>query len=161
MSEIGNKRFFRGIGRWVIKLAPSIIFVAGFLMAIHYTKQHSPNRDDARLIELRRIVADTPVYPGFIETATHESSKAYDAGVFITYRSEAEYEAVRNYYISSLKSGNWYLAKEENNPLSTESGTRHSLEFRRGELKIIIDNPNLHSTMNQWNYSVSFLWHRQ
>jgi hypothetical protein len=52
-------------------------------------KNASPSKDDAKLKELREIVADLQVFPDFIEDATDETSRATDAGVYKYYCSAA------------------------------------------------------------------------
>jgi hypothetical protein len=131
------------------------IFLFILLLFIHIDKQHSPNRDDAKLQELRQIKASIPAFPTFSESSSGDSSRATDAGIYTWYRSSASHGEVKSYYTRVLTSMGWDLSGEEKvQHWYQDYGTQ--LKFRKGEFRIAILCVNRDTEAYQ--YAINYNW---
>src|SRR5215510_5260339 len=119
-------------------------------------KNASPNKNDAKLKELREIVADRQVFPDFIEDATDETSRAADAGIYKYYCSTATYEEVKDFYSSKLNSRGWRLVTESEVQRWFRDVGWKDLVFKNGEFAIAIDYSG--SLNRKCKYSISYVW---
>jgi hypothetical protein len=143
---------------WVIRLAPSVIFIAAFLLVVHYAKEQSANRDDAKLDVLRALADKTPVFSGFSEVDRRETSRAIDAGVYRMYHSSAAYEEVKSFYVASLVPHGWSIAKERTLDSVFSDNYGHELTFQKADLRIVIEHSGMDRSSGKWNYAVNFVW---
>jgi hypothetical protein len=135
-----------------VKVLPSLIFILAFLIIVQYAKQHSPNRNDAKLKELEQLAIETKVYPDFIEVASSTSSRSVDAGVYKSYRSSADFEAVKEFYLNALGHDGWNLSEEK---------AQSELLFKKGAFWIVVEHTEASASAPHWNYSVNFVWRSQ
>jgi hypothetical protein len=143
-----------------IKLSIQVAFISAVLLLIYFGKQSSPNRDDEKLKELRQLAAEIFVFPGFRETATYESSRATDAGVYKHYSSLASYQEVVQFYSTMLSQRGWAISGERT--LRTWFGissNNKTLTFEKGDNIISIQCICANSTDKASQYSISFVWY--
>jgi hypothetical protein len=140
-----------------VKILPSAAFVILFLLFVHWNKQSSPNRDDAKLKELQQISSEMPVPSSFSEVSTNFSSRGMDAGVYKTYRSPASYGDVKRFYSERLITKGWILRREKNHESWIIDTDGKDLEFQKGDMYIIIEYNGTKGN-NSWNYAVNYVW---
>jgi len=119
-------------------------------------KNASPNKDEAKLKELREIVVDLQVFPDFIEDATDETSGATDAGIYKYYCSAATYEEIKDSYSIKLYSRGWRLLTESELQRWFRDVGWKNLVFKNGEFAIAIDYSG--SLNRKCKYSISYVW---
>jgi hypothetical protein len=144
----------------VINVICIVAFVTLCLFLVYIWKQYSPNRNDAKLKELRALSSETPAYPDFREVAMHFSSRAMDAGVYRSYYSLSGYEEVKRFYLNILSKRGWKLTSEESSQsFLGESRDSKKIAFRKNDLQIIVEYVGgIAPNEGRWNYSVSFIW---
>jgi hypothetical protein len=134
----------------------TLVALGGFLLTLHLQKIALPNRDDAKLRELQKLCAETPIYPTFFLSSTHESSRPKDAGVFMYYNSTAQFDDVREFYISALLVKGWREVSLQPTSRWLQNTGEKELTFIKGDLKIVV---NFSGQRDQsWAYAVTFLW---
>lgn len=103
------------------------------------------------LDKLRQIAAETPVYPSLNQTNSNYVIKNSGGDLAFYYRSAANYDEVKSFYIKELTAKGWSDAKE-----STSAGGAKELEFRKGDYYISV----FYSTHERegWDYSINFGW---
>ena len=139
----------------LVKAIISGLFLILFFTGVHYLKQSSPNRDDAKLNELRQIIAALPTFPDFTEDTTDESSRDTDAGVYKWYCSTASYEAVKNFYTKVLVSRGWSIPGEKDvQRWFSDYGTE--LIFHKEDFLIAIMYAG--SLHRKCKYAISYVW---
>ena len=159
MAEQPDKKKLRSLAA---KIVFQVAFFLTFLLFIHLEKQNSPNRDDVKLSELRQLSSQTPLYPGFIELATYDSSRATDAGIFKHFYSPASYQSVREFYSALLLQKGWKISKERNLKSNFGFGPSKSIvEYQKGELFIYIEYDSKDPVKFESNYSINFSWHSE
>jgi hypothetical protein len=148
------------ISHLAIQLLVLIAFISAILLLVYFEKQSSPNRDDEKLKELRQLSAELSVFPDFRETATYESSRATDAGVYKHYFSLASYQEVAEFYSVMLTRRGWTISGDRT--LRTWFGigsNNKKLTFEKRDniisIQCICDKP----TDRGSQYSISFLWY--
>jgi hypothetical protein len=143
-----------------IKLLIQIAFISAVLLLVYIGKQSSPNRDDEKLKELRQLSTELTVFPSFRETATYESSRATDAGVYKHYSSLASYQEVVQFYSTMLSQKGWTISGEST--LRTWFGigsNNKNLTFKKGDNIISIQCIYANSTDKASQYTISFVWY--
>jgi hypothetical protein len=151
---------FKGKNQYLIGgiIAVILIFLLGTLMP-DWSKQFSPNRDDAKLKELRELASDTPTYPEFYEVAETSSSRDINAGIYKRYQALASYDNVKKFYSDILLTRGWMISEERD--LKSLFGRREwkKLTFKKEDLSISIEYNGGEDL--QYNYSVSYSWRQQ
>ena len=109
-----------------------------------------------RISELKQIAAEVPIHPSFLEVSSSEDGKSTSAGVSHFYRSSADYDEVKNFYIKVLLARGWGYPKEEPiNKWFIQDGSK-ALTFRKGDYAIEVEYNN--DSESRWRYSVDFRW---
>ena len=126
---------------------------------IYVEKKLSPNANDAKLHELIALASATPEYPGWIETGTHNTSKASLAGVSKYYKSDAEYCEVNRFYTRELTKEGWQFVGERRFKDWWRDFGGREISFRRGEYKITITFAG-ESADYGWQYAIYFGWEK-
>jgi hypothetical protein len=146
---------------FAVKILPPLLFIAGFLLLVHYAKEWSPNQNDAKLKELETLAGDTQVFPDFTEIASSTSSRAMDAGVYKSYRSAANFADVRRFYVAALQQKGWILSKGGGSEFGSGDDEESEFEFKKGEFRIVVEYAGRNISPVEWNYSVNFVWHNE
>jgi hypothetical protein len=60
----------------VKKILLGLLIIATVSILAYLAKKHSPNRDDAKLYEVRQLYSTLPIPPGFEEKGSSFQSKA-------------------------------------------------------------------------------------
>lgn len=118
-----------------------------------------PNSDGSKLRELENLQQSIPVFQSFVETSVHKTSKANLAGITTTYKSDAAYDDVKQFYLTALPQQDWeYMGERAIRNWGKDFGGR-TLGFRRGEYTISIfysgDDPEFSS-----HYAIEMGWER-
>jgi len=79
----------------IIGITVQLVAAGLFLGWIYYLKQTSPNRDDAKLEEIKVELAKLPVYPDFQKVGEHFTSRHMDASASLYFLSRADVGRVR------------------------------------------------------------------
>jgi hypothetical protein len=138
-----------------------VTLLFAFLLLVYYWQQTSPNRNDAKLKELRQLAAETAVFPGFKELATYDSSRATDAGVYKHYYSPSSFQEVVQFYSSELSRSGWMISGEKSWRSGFGFGTSNKkLIFEKGDIIITVQYTGNNPT-DTWNYAISFLWYSE
>jgi hypothetical protein len=155
MQSKGNNGY--SIGGIIVII---LIFVLQALMP-DWSKQLSPNRDDAKLKELRKLAFDTPTYPEF--DVVSETSGSRDIGAHISerYRSSASYDNVKKFYSDVLLTKGWVISEERDLKSFLVTHEWKELIFKKDDISIVIEYRGRDSLSQQYNYSVSYSWKRK
>lgn len=133
----------------------AVIVAVGCSLA-YLEKRCSPNRDDAKLSEIRQLYSTLPVPPGLKERGSSFQSKADGALVETYFDSSSAYEEVKAFYLRELINRGWKMSSES--PMKDwgrDFGGRR-LEFRRAEYSLVIQYAGERD--DQWDYAVTLLW---
>ena len=115
-----------------------------FLGWVYYRKQTSPNRDDAKLNEIKVEVAKMPVPQGFIKSGEDYSSRYLDASGTLYFRSDLNARSVTAFYTSGLTARGWTVER---------NGDRQS--FQKNDLHLHIE---YRPDQTDWNYALVVSW---
>ena len=129
----------------IIEIAVGLLCVGLFLGFIHYLKQNSLNRDDAKLDEIKMEAAKIPVHPSFQTYAGNDyTSRHMDASASLYFRSNASLESVRTFYDRELPKLGWEI---------NEAGG--SLHYRKNDLRLSIEH---RPDQSDWNIAIGIEW---
>jgi len=121
-----------------------VVFVGSFLGWAYYLKRSSPNRDDAKLEEIKTEIVKLPLHPSFQKIGEDYSSRHMDAGGTLYYRSNANGESVRAFYATELPKLGWQIDRETNPPFFHKNDLRLRIEYRPDQ--------------SDWNYALDVEW---
>ncbi|HEX5734531.1 MAG TPA: hypothetical protein VF131_16980 [Blastocatellia bacterium] len=142
-----------------VRLIVATLMIVGVLAAEHITKQNSPNKDDTKLKEVEHLFTNIPVYPGAQEVHASWSSKERLAGVIKTYKTEAGFNELKQYYTETLPRLGWHFdGEKEIKDWWRDLGGRE-LIFQAGEYYVHIQYAGDKADY-AWNYAVSVGWRR-
>ena len=116
----------------IVKLVIGVILIASVSILAKYCKDHSLNKDDAKLKEVDAVFAQLPIYPDFQEVAHSADSKDALARSGKSFRSAGKYDDVRSFYSTKLSASGWQLAKERNMTDWFRDFGGRQLTFRKG-----------------------------
>lgn len=113
--------------------------------------------DTTKQPDLKKIVAETPVFPGFAEVQPSDYiGKPEIAVLTCFYRSPASYDAVKIFYVDALIKQGWSQPREEVVPKWFVNDGSKEMIFIRGEYSIGIEYDAAKNA--EVPYSVSFRW---
>jgi hypothetical protein len=136
----------------------SVVLAIAILVPLTNCKRYSPNRDDVKLKEVERLYNALPIYAGFQAIAGSSYSKSMLASVSKSYRSDAPYDDVKNFYSARLIPEGWQLSKERNlKDWSRDYGGRE-LTFEKGEYSVVIEYRGDRAIDPDWNYAINVGW---
>jgi hypothetical protein len=141
------------------KIVVGIILIATISILAKYSKDHSPNKGDAKLKEIEAIYSQLPIYPDFHEVAHSFISKADSALTDKSYTSSARYADVRSFYSDRLSASGWQLTNERNMKDWWRDLGGRQLTFRKGQYSIVIEYRGDKEPNPDWNYVIDFEWH--
>ncbi len=138
-------------------LVLGLLLIIGVEVAAYLWKQHSPNRDDLKLKEVKEFFKRIPVYPGSEQVDTSLTSKERIAQAGALYRSNASYQELRDYYVKKLVSLGWRLEEERVVKDWWRDLGGRELRFRDGEYYVSVQYAGEKAEYG-WNYSISVGW---
>lgn len=126
----------RRVGRFVWGAAIAVLLLVPLAVFIWIERNHR-GRD-----EVRALVKEAPLYPGFIQTNSTEQSKISRASVIVTYNIPAHtvaFEDVKNFYTQELSSKGWRPQAIRHKPLiGSGRPADQELIFSKGDYWITI-----------------------
>jgi hypothetical protein len=141
----------------VKKILLGLLIIAVVSILAYFAKKHSPNRDDARLYEVRQLYSQLPLPPDFNETGSDFMSKAELAQEGKYFSSKSKYEEVKAFAVQHLPPAGWVLVEDRSmTDWGRDLGGRQ-LKFRRGEYWIVIEYAG-EKASDQWDYAVAVEW---
>jgi hypothetical protein len=96
----------------VKKIVLGILIISLGSVLAYFAKKHSPNRDDAKLYEIRQLYSQLPLPPDFKETGSDFMSKAELAQEGKYFSSKSKYEEVKAFAVQHLSSSGWTLVQD-------------------------------------------------
>ena len=144
----------------VVKLVWGLILIATVSVLAKYCKDHSPNKDDAKLREVEAIYAQLPFYPDFQEVNHNFSSKDVSAFTEKYYASSANYSYVRSFYLERLSASGWQLTNERNMKDWWRDFGGRELRFGKAPYSVIIEYRGDKEPDPDWNYAVIVKWNK-
>jgi hypothetical protein len=141
------------------KLVIGIILIVAVSILGKYCKDHSPNKDDAKLKEVEAIYAQLQIYPDFQEVAHNAYSKDALALTGKSYKSAAKYADVRSFYSDRLSASGWQLTNERNLKDWWRDFGGRQLKFQKGPYSIVIEYRGDKEPNPDWNYVIDVEWH--
>lgn len=87
--------------------------------------------------ELRKIAAQTPLYPGFQKIGEKVVLKRGMVYFFTTYTSNAEFIEIKKFYDEVMKENGWGPPQQP--APSTFVGDKHLVTYRRGDYVIVVE----------------------
>jgi hypothetical protein len=143
----------------IVKLVIGVVLVASVSILARDCKDHSPNKDDAKLKEVEAIFAQLPIYPDFQEVAHSTDSKDAMVRSGKSFRSAAKYDDVRSFYSNKLFASGWQLARERNMTDWFRDFGGRQLTFRKGQYSIVIEYRGDKEPNPDWNYGIDIERH--
>ncbi|SRR5713226_7572567 len=141
----------------VKKILLGLLIIAVVSILAYFAKKHSPNRDDAKLYEVRQLYSQLPLPPDFNETGSDFMSKAELAQEGKYFSSRSKYEEVKAFAVQHLTPAGWVLVEDRSmTDWGRDLGGRQ-LKFRRGEYWIVIEYAG-EKASDQWDYAVAVEW---
>jgi hypothetical protein len=136
MEIMNNKPLNQSLLKWIliiVSLAVTLLYAWYF-----FTRQSdlSPNRDNAKLIEVRKIAQETPVPINAKLTSSSENSFAHAAGISQEYFATIPCTDIKKYYEKVLTERGWELGYENKATPLFSNSDRYILEFRRADFFI-------------------------
>ena len=128
----------------LVSIAIQILFAGLFLGAVHYLKQVSPNRDDAKLEEIKSEVAEIPIYPYFQNVGEYYTSRYMDASASLYYRSNTSLGSVRTFYDRELPKLGWEIKE-----------VGDSFYYQKNDLRLTIEH---RPDQSDWNFAIGIDW---
>src|SRR5437867_3475883 len=146
----------------MLAINPKRILLGAIIIGVglgvtYLAKKRSPNKDDAKLDEVRKIYSSLPIPPGFKEAGSSFQSKAESALTVKYFESQTSYDDVKTFYAQRLSESGWSLSSER--PITDwgrDFGGRR-LEFRKGEYSLVVEYSGEKST-EQENYAITLIW---
>ena len=136
----------------------SLVLAIATLVSLSNCKRYSANKDDAKLKEVQRLYNALPIYDDFQAIAGSSYSKSMLASVSKSYKSDARYDDVKNFYSTRLIPEGWQLSKERNlKDWSRDYGGRE-LTFEKGEYSVVIEYRGDKAIDPDWNYAIGVGW---
>ncbi|HBB88251.1 MAG TPA: hypothetical protein DC047_11605 [Blastocatellia bacterium] len=143
----------------IFKLIVGVVLIATISILAKYSKDHSPNRGDAKLKEIESMYSQLPIYPDFQEVAHNFSSKDVSVMTGKSYMSSAKYADIRSFYSDRLSASGWQLTNERNMKDWWRDFGGRQLTFRKGQYSIVIEYRGDKKPNPDWNYVIDFEWH--
>ena len=143
----------------IARLAIGVVLIGSVSILFKYCKDHSQNKDDAKLREVDAIFAQLPIYPDFQEVAHNADSKDASVRSGKSFRSAGKYDDVRSFYSGKLSTSGWQLAKERNMTDWFRDFGGRQLTFRKGQYSIVIEYRGDKEPNPDWNYAIDIEWH--
>jgi hypothetical protein len=141
----------------VNKILLGLLIVAVVSVLAYLGKKHSPNRDDAKLYEVRQLYSQLALPPDFKETGSDFMSKAELAQEEKYFSSKSKYEEVKAFFVQHLTPADWALVEERSmTDWGRDLGGRQ-LKFRKSEYWIVIEYTG-EKASDQWDYAVTVEW---
>lgn len=141
----------------VTKILLGLLIIAVVSIFAYFAKKHSPNRDNAKLYEVRQLYSQLPLLPDFNETGSDFMSKTELAEETKYFSSKSKYEEVKAFAVQHFASSGWTLVQERSmTDWGRDLGGRE-LKFRKGEYWIVIEYAGEKAT-DQWDYAVTVEW---
>ena len=136
-----------------------VIVIAAISIFAKYSKDHSPNKNEAKLKEIEAIYSQLPIYPDFQEVAHNFASKDSSAFTGKSYASRAKYAEVRSFYSDTLLASGWQLTNESNLKDWWRDFGGRQLTFRKGQYSIVIEYRGDREPNPSWSYGIDVEWH--
>jgi hypothetical protein len=137
-------------------------FVVGFcclLVVLMYSGCWSAKEDAEKLEAVKSVWARMPSYPGMQETYSNTTSGYGKALVSKHYRSNAQYEDVKRFYVDHLQQDGWKLEGEQQlKGLGSDFGG-YEIRFRKADLAIAIEYAGPRANYD-WQYGIGVSWSR-
>jgi hypothetical protein len=143
----------------VQKVLLGLLIIAVVSILAYFAKNHSPNRDDRELYEVRQAYSRIPIPAGFEEKGSSFQSKAELALVSKYFKSRTSYDDVKAFYAARLSSDGWTLASERRMTDWFKDLGGRELEFKKNEYLVIIEYAGEKAT-DEWDYAITVEWKR-
>ena len=114
-------------------------------------------KDDAKFREAQEIFDSIPKYPGSQEVRRSGGSKEVTASVGGTYRVDADYQKIKEYYLSTLERLSWQRGEERELKDWDGSFLAYELSFSKGEFYAKLEYRGDKSVYG-WDYALSVGW---
>ena len=131
----------------------SLILVP-MMLALVFMSIHEGDTSRQYVPELRKIAAETPMFPGSQKIADKVVLKASTAKLFTSYSTQAGFDEIKLFYKRELTARGWTLPKGPSH--SFIDFDVHSDHYRRGDYFIAVD-----SNSGSNRYLVVFIWDPQ
>lgn len=116
--------------------------------------------NDARFKEVQRLYKTIPLYPGSVEVDRSSASKDRVVRVGKSYKSDANYDALKRHYAEKLKQLGWQFVEEKPvDDWGKDLGGRE-INFRSGEYYMVMQYAGAKANYG-WNYTLSVGWRAQ
>src|SRR5437660_1287872 len=94
------------------KILLGILIIAAVSILAYVAKKHSPNRDDAKLYEVRQLYSQLTLPPDFKETGSGFMSKIELAQEEKYFSSKSNYEEIKRFVVEPLTPAGWTLVED-------------------------------------------------
>ena len=130
-----------------------LLFVPMTLTAV-YMSIHEGDTSRQYVPELRKIAAETPMFPGSQKIGDEVVLKRSSASLFTSYATRAAFDEIELFYRRELPARGWALPKGPSHRFIDFDP--HSEHYRRGDYFIAIESNGVSNS-----YSVVFIWDPQ
>ena len=127
-----------------IFLFTASIFFSLFYFFTYYIKQNSPNKDDAKLTEVKDISVIIKDYPTSMKTDEYETSRSLDACVHKYFVSKSNLNEVGEFYEKELVADGWIRQNED------------TFKFLKDDFFFTLERRKERNA--DWNFAISICW---
>lgn len=112
------------------------------------------------MAEVERLKSTFPAYYGFEQLPNNfRVASPNIAALSLSYKSDAQPEDVKRFYIEKLAADGWQLVDDKRlSEWGSDVGGRQ-LEFRKGEYQIAIEKSGRNN--DDWDYGINITWKKQ
>ena len=129
---------------WVVLIVPMLL--TGYFIALR-----EGEASQKYIPELRKIVAETPQYPGSRNVGERLVAKETRVTLYVTYESRGKRADIRNFYDETLTKAGWKKVAKNDSWFGVPPS---DFEYHRGAYAIIIEDNGL----DQSSYVINYRW---
>ena len=141
----------------VKKIVLGVFIVSAVSTVAYFAKKQSPNKDDAKLYEIRQLYSALPIPPDFHEIGSSFQSKTELALVTKYFKSKTPYDEVKAFYLERLIPAGWKLARERRMTDWFRDYGGHELTFEKNQYSVVIEYAGQQAD-SEWDYGMGVKW---
>jgi len=98
-----------------------------------------PKNGESKLAEMRVMARELPTFPDFRKIDEYGGAKVSQANIGWVYKSSAEYEDVKQFYMERLASSGWYFVSENKKAIWFYDSGARTVTFQKSDIRLAIE----------------------
>jgi hypothetical protein len=131
-----------------------VICVGILLLTVSTCRNSGSESDVVKIEEISKLFADVPVHPGKSEIKSDKTMEGGKAAVIKTYKSDAPFEEIREYYVKRLSEKGWRLAAERELKDRGRIYGERIVEFQKGRFVLSVQYAAERRETLGWDYAL-------